>query len=112
MELEEIRRLVDELDNGVSKENAKIGLYEYGGEDDGSWVVGTRNGYLRFAIEFLKSGVISSEPGSTTKLIDVDMQNLIDEDSTIDFTNFEVVEEFTKDKTMRVGATKYSVTWS
>jgi len=53
MELEQIGRLVAELDQGISKENAKIRVHRWGGDDDESCIVATRNGYLRLGIEFL-----------------------------------------------------------
>lgn len=70
MELRNVSRLVDDLDKAVSMDDAHTGLYQYGGEGDGSWVIGTRNGYLRLGIEFLKAGITLFDPGSTKTLID------------------------------------------
>lgn len=94
MELEGVSTLVDELDKVVPKDNARVGLYQYGGEGDGSFMVATRNGYLRFGIELLKAGLVPLESGTAKTAVAPDMRYLMDENSTIDLTTFELVEEY------------------
>jgi hypothetical protein len=94
VELDDIRKVVEELDNRVSKENARVGLYQYGGNDDESYMVATRNGYLRFGIELLKAGITPATfYESPTADVDVDLHYLLDDQSTVYFDTFELAEE-------------------
>lgn len=93
MGLEDIHNIVAELDEHVSKENATIGLYQYGSGPDESNMVGSRNGYLRLGIEFLKAGTTPVDEGSSATVIDVDLGYLLSDDSTIFFDTFELAEE-------------------
>jgi hypothetical protein len=92
MELEDIHNIVAELDENVSKESATIGLYQYGGPDESN-MVGTRNGYLRLGIEFLKAAATPADEGSSATVVDVVLGYLLADDSTIFFDTFELAEE-------------------
>ncbi len=89
MEMEDLKRLIEELDESVSKENAKVRLSQYGDE---ACVVATQNGYLRFGIELLKGGITPTSTG-TPEMIDVDLHYLLDDGSTIYFDTFERVQK-------------------
>ena len=71
-----IRPLIDELDRLVPKDGAEVRLVQYGGGPDETKFVGTRRGYLRFGIEFLKgaTGPLSGESASS---VNVDLDYLI-----------------------------------
>jgi hypothetical protein len=90
MNSDELVAIVERLDESVPKENAKVRLYQYGGDGEDGFMVATRNGYLRFGIELLKAGAAAP---TAERMIDVDLQYLIDEDSSINFSTFERVEE-------------------
>src|SRR6478735_4520795 len=93
MDLEEVRKLLEKLDAGVSKENARVGIYRYGGGDNESSVMATRNGYLRFGIELMKGGIASASLESLPTVIDIDLDYLMDDDSTVYFDMFELAEK-------------------
>jgi hypothetical protein len=100
MELDEIERIVDELDKSISKENAKVSLQKYGGDLDEAFIVATERGYLRLGVEFLKAGFapyVSAEKtlGKRPYAIDVDIDYLITEDSDVHFDYFERNEDVT-----------------
>ena len=56
MNPEEIKRIIDELDRGLSKENAKVSIQMYGSDLEEAFIVATERGYLRLGVEFLKAG--------------------------------------------------------
>ena len=96
MELDEVKRIIDELDRGISKENAIVRLDNCAPED--LFVSATQNGYLRIGVELLKAAFISpvrSENSELTREIDVDTGYLISSDSGVDFSSFERVDEMT-----------------
>jgi hypothetical protein len=99
MELEELRSRIEELDEGVTKDNARIRIYRWGGDDDESVMIATRNGYLRLGIEFLKAGVAPDPPYPPDSSIHVDLEYLIDDNSTVFFENFELVETLPPEET-------------
>lgn len=68
---DEIRRVVDELDDSVSKENADI-IFNLEYEEDGCELVGNRNGFVRLAIEMLRAAVIRLQPGESFTPIQID----------------------------------------
>lgn len=93
MNSDEIVAIVDRLDESVPKENAKVRLHQYGADGDDGQIVATRNGYLRLGIELLKAGMAPTA-AENSGMIDVDFQYLIDVDSSVSFSTFEIVEEF------------------
>ena len=58
MEDSEAKRLIQLLDEGVEKENAKVLLTQYGGGPDESKIIATKEGYLRFGIEIMKAACV------------------------------------------------------
>ena len=102
MNFDELADIANKLDAGVSKENAAVRFYQYVGDGEEGSVTATRAGYLRLGIEFLKAG---SAPPKADKddLIDVELQYLIDDNSSITFSTFEMVEE--------LEAQKYEDSW-
>lgn len=96
MELTEITRIVAELDDDLSKENARVSLIQYGGDSDESFIVATQNGYLRLGVEFLKAGLAPyRNPNIQPNQIEVDLEYLITDDSDISFDYFERNETLT-----------------
>lgn len=97
MSPDEIADIAKRLDAGVPKENAAVRLNQYGGDGEDGSVIATRAGYLRLGIEFLKAG--STAPKADEgDVIDVELQYLIDDDSTITFSTFDLVEELETQK--------------
>jgi hypothetical protein len=91
MESERIKSLVHELDAAISRDDARIGFYTYGGDVDESFVQGNEKGYLRLGVEFLKGGL--SPRDLTRAETKVDLRYLISDDSDLSFHYFEVSEE-------------------
>jgi hypothetical protein len=89
MDLANIEQFVADLDRNVQKQNARMRLYEHGGDKDLSCMTGTREGYLRFGIELMKTGLATP---AETKFVEADIDYLFDDGSTISFTTFERVE--------------------
>jgi hypothetical protein len=94
MDTDELRTIVNRLDQNVSRENAKVTIQKYGGDLDESFVVGTPNGYLRLGVEFLKAG-LAPHASPEKPAIDVDVEYLIHDDSDVQFDYFERREDLT-----------------
>lgn len=83
-----VRLLVDELDRAIPKDGAEVRLFQYGGGPDETKFVGTRQGYLRFGVEFLKGG-IGPFSGDTASSVKVDLDYLVTSDSDVGLDWFE-----------------------
>lgn len=92
MNSEEIKRIVDELERGISKENANVSIQMYGPDLDEAFIVATERGYLRLGVEFLKAGFAPYRKIGRPDAIDVEMDYLLTEDS-VHFDYFERSEE-------------------
>lgn len=95
--LDELSSIVEQLDKCVSKENAKVRLYQYGGEDEDGCIRATKNGYLRFGVELLKAGIAPTS-SDITNVVEVDLEYLIDEGSSITFSSFERTEDIDREQ--------------
>ncbi len=98
MDMDEIKRIVSDLDKAISKENAKVSLQKYGGDLTEAFIVATEHGYLRLGVEFLKAGFapyVSTQKtlGKRPYAIDVELDYLITEDSDVHFDYFERTED-------------------
>ena len=96
----EIKRVVEELDKSILKDNAQVSLQKYGGDLDEAFIVATERGYLRLGVEFLKAGLAPYVPaekslGKRPYEIDVEIDYLITEDSDVHFDYFERSEDVT-----------------
>ncbi len=93
MELDEIKKVIDTLDRGTSKENAAVRLDTC---DPGDlFVMATQNGYLRLGVELLKAAFEQRAAGDNdakSQFIEVDTAYLISKDSSLDFSSFERVD--------------------
>lgn len=97
MELDEIEKIIEQLDRDIPKEDAAVRL-EYCEPNDLS-VTATQNGYLRIGIEFLKAAFAPQEYNdSESRLIKVDTDYLVTEDSSTDFSSFERVDKIVEEK--------------
>ncbi len=98
MNRDELREIIERLDAGVPRENARVSIQKYGDELDEAFIVATTNGYLRLGVEFLKAGVapfLAPEKtlGERPHAIDVEVDYLIDEESDVRFDYFERNED-------------------
>jgi hypothetical protein len=88
-----IKKIIRQLDSDIPKENASVKMIQYGGGPDESQLTANRNGYLRFGIELLKSAYAKRSEGKKDKnYIEVDLDYLITDDSSISFDWFERTE--------------------
>lgn len=96
MDLDEIKKIIEQLDRGISKEDAAVRL-EYCEPNELS-VTATQNGYLRIGVEFLKAAIAPQENSdSESRLVKVDTEYLITEDSSTDFSSFERVDRIVQE---------------
>lgn len=97
MDNSRISALIAELDGLVPREGATVKLVQYGGGPDESQFVANRLGYLRFGIEFLRSGLAApAASAGETPAAAVDLEYLIHPDSDISFDWFERLEDLSK----------------
>lgn len=101
----ELRQLIQRLDELVPREGAWVQLSQYGGGPDEGQFVGNQNGYRRFGIEFLTATL------DDTKAVNVELDYLVLSNSTMNFDWFErldapaqrAVSHSWVDRTMAIG---------
>lgn len=98
MNQDELREIIEKLETGISKENARVSIHKYGEGLDEAFIVATENGYLRMGVEFLKAGITPHLPperfqGERRNAIDVELDYLMAEDSDVHFDYFERNED-------------------
>lgn len=94
MESDEIRKIVEELDQGISKSNAAVRIDTCDPND--LYVTATENGYMRIGVEFLKAAFAPQQKetnNSDHQFIKVDTEYLITKDSSTDFFSFERIDK-------------------
>ena len=89
MEDAETKRLIQLLDEGVEKENAKVLLTQYGGGPDESKIIATKEGYLRFGIEIMKAAYVNKLDEKEKDSVGIEMDYFLSDDSDIGFDWFE-----------------------
>lgn len=93
-----LRSHVERLDAAVSKDDAVILFQQYGGGLDEEAVFGTRAGYLRLGIEFLKIGTTAGKSVGPVE-VPADLDYLVHPNSNIfphTFVRHESIEQFTR----------------
>jgi hypothetical protein len=98
MRADELKEIIERLDEGVPRENARVSLQKYDDTSEQAFIVATENGYLRLGVEFLKAGVAPHLPperteGRRPQAIDVELDYLLTEDSDLRFDFFERSED-------------------
>jgi hypothetical protein len=90
-----LQKIISDLDKKVPKDNAFVQLTEYGGGADESKIRANQSGYLRLGIELLKAAFENSieHDEKYADQVDVDIDYLITEDSSINFDWFERTEK-------------------
>jgi hypothetical protein len=91
---EKLRSLVSEIDSIVPREGGYLKFVQYGGGPDESYVTGSRLGYLRFGLEFLRGSVGEAYPDQPGGLpnASINLVNIVDAASDIRFDWFEISE--------------------
>ena len=89
-----LRQNIEDLDKSVPKEGAYVRMTQYGGGASENQIVANRNGYLRLGIEFLKAAFAEKIyiEKEYPDVIDVDLDYLLKEPSTLYFDRFERTE--------------------
>lgn len=94
-EIKAIKKIIEDLDKRVAKDDARVQFGIYGGGPDEGMVQANQKGYLRLGIEFLKAAF--APPSENVKdpknAIDVDINYLTTGDSPISFDWFERRED-------------------
>lgn len=91
-DMEQIKKMVAELDAAVPRAGARVYLSQYGGGPDESKMVANQRGYLRLGIELLQAAFAPPSP-KTQQQIQVDLRYLLTDDSTVGFDWFERRED-------------------
>ncbi len=75
----QVRELIENLDERVSKEGAYVKIIVYGGGLMDTKLVANRNGYLRLGIEFLKAAFAEKDykQEKFPNIIDIDLDYLL-----------------------------------
>lgn len=93
-----LRPHVERLDAAVSRDDAVILFQQYGGGLDEEAVLGTRTGYLRLGIEFLKIGTTAGKSEGPLEVA-ADLNYLVHPNSNIfphTFVRDEAIEQFNR----------------
>lgn len=85
MEEQSIQAAIAFLDTSVPREGARVRLRQYGGGPDESEIIANERGFLRLGIAFLKAAHATPRPGSSKSGIELDLDDLLTDDSTIVF---------------------------
>ena len=91
-DIEQIKKLVADLDAAVPRDGAQVCLLQYGGGPDESKVLANQRGYLRLGIEFLQAAFAPASSKSP-QTIQADLRYLLTDNSTIGFDWFERRED-------------------
>ncbi len=77
------------LDSEVPREGAQVVFSQYGGGPDESKIVANQSGYLRLGVEFLKAASAPTGAGGDPNSIDLDLEYLVSDASSVSFDWFE-----------------------
>jgi hypothetical protein len=91
-DMEQIKKMVADLDAAVPRDGAQVCLSQYGGGPDESKVVANQRGYLRLGIEFLRAAFAAPSPKAKEQ-VQADLRYLLTDDSDIGFDWFERRED-------------------
>ncbi len=111
---DKFKQLINELDESVSKDEAKVTFSQYGGDNSEAMIVGNQQGYLRLGIEFLKAAFAPSHSELAKKdphAIDVNLDYLLTEDSDIQFDWFQRREDIPVKEEASNGWSEKFVAW-
>ena len=89
MNQQQIQEAIDLLDSSIPREGARVKLHQYGGGPDEGQVIANEAGFLRLGIEFLKAAFAAPDSSGEPNAVDVDIDYLVTEDSSINFHWFE-----------------------
>ena len=94
-DMEQIEKMIADLDAAVPREGALVQLSQYGGVPLESQIVANRSGYLRLGIELLHAA-LAPPMRTSPKKIDVDLRYLLTHDSDVIFDRFERREDLSR----------------
>ena len=89
MNQHQIQETIDLLDSSIPREDARVKLHQYGGGPSEGQVIANETGFLRLGIEFLKAAYAMPDSNREPNAVNVDIDYLITEDSSINFDWFE-----------------------
>src|SRR6185437_587704 len=91
-EIDQIKKMVADLDAAVPRAGARVYISQYGGGPDESKIVANQRGYLRLGIELLQAAFAPPSPKAHEQ-IQVDLRYLLTDNSTVGFDWFERRED-------------------
>ena len=89
MDQQQIEETIELLDSLVPREGARVKLHQYGGGPDEGQVIANESGFLRLGIEFLKAAFAQPDSSNEPNAVEVDIDYLVTDDSSINFDWFE-----------------------
>jgi hypothetical protein len=89
MDEEKVHEAIAALEHEVPRDGAKVKLCQYGGGPDEGQIIANQAGYLRLGIELLKGAFSPAECDKGSTAVQIDLEYLITNDSTINFDWFE-----------------------
>lgn len=95
-EMKDIESIIDQLDKSIPKPTGEVKMDTYGGGADESRIRATRAGFLRLGVELMKAAFAKPVKEDKPNVIDVDLGDLVNDDSVIQFDWFERVEDMTQ----------------
>jgi hypothetical protein len=93
MNEQKVRAAIELLEHEVPVTGGRVRFHQYGGGPDESQVVANQSGFLRLGIEFLKAAFVSADLAENPHVIDVSLDYLVTDDSSISFNWFERRED-------------------
>lgn len=82
--MDDVKKLVEQLDDLVPKQGAEVALTQYGAADE-SQVVANERGYLRLGIEFMKLAYAEKRDKDSPDLVSLDVEYLVVPGSSVWF---------------------------
>jgi hypothetical protein len=86
--MEQLRRLVEELDRLVPREDACVRIDQFPANRAGGVFIGNLAGYMRFGIEFLKGALSETRTGLERPSVAVDLKYLLSRQPIVGFDEF------------------------
>jgi hypothetical protein len=91
-EIDQIKKMVADLDAAVPRAGARVYLSQYGGGSDECKIVANQRGYLRLGIELLQAA-FAPPATKAQEQVQVDLRYLLTDNSTVGFDWFERRED-------------------
>ena len=93
--MKNIQTIINELDEEIPRPEHEVKMDVYGGGVDESRIRATKDGFLRLGVEIMKAAYAESTDDNK-EILNVDLDELLTDDSEIQFDWFERVDSITQ----------------